>query len=172
MSVSTSAAEAVETIYDILDGYAWNLTDPTVKYHWEKVQSHKGPGAGQPPEIYVFSPTDDSIDKFSADGQFTDETQTVLVEIYVLKDDSNPTEIKQYARETVEILQAYYDDNKVRTNFTDIEPTNQADFRAQSSARQSDHFIHTVEVEGRKLEASKRDSDGFQFTTGFSAGFA
>jgi len=172
MSVSTSAAEAVETIYDILDGYSWSLTDPQVKYHWDVPQSHKGPGQGQAPEIYVFSPTDDSIEKFSADGQHTDETQTVLVEIYVLKDDSNPTVIKQYARETVEILQDYYDNNKVGTNFTDIEPVNQADFRAQSSARQSDYFIHTVEVDARKIEASNRDTNTTGFDVSLDSGFA
>ncbi len=151
MSVSTSAGEAVQTVFDILDGSSWSLQDPEVQFYWDVPQSQKGPGADQPPEAYVFSPTGSNIDKFSADGDLTDETQTVLIQFYVLKSD-NRSNLSGYLRETIDILGDYYDDNTLNTNFTELAPQSASDFRRQANARKSDYHIGAVEVEGRKLE--------------------
>jgi len=151
MSVSTNATEAVEAAYEILDNTTtWSNDAPDVYYMWEIPTSEKGPGADMPPHVYVWELLDSSISKFSSDGTLTNETQTIGIQIWVLKDE-NETFIREYQRDIVDLFTEYYVDVQNLTTFVEFRPISSADFREQSIPAASDYFINEVEVEAIKL---------------------
>ena len=50
------------------------------------------------------------------------------------------------------ILSQYLDDNNTQTPYTDVAPVGEEDFREQTPARRTDHYVMSVEVETRGLQ--------------------
>jgi hypothetical protein len=152
MSV-TSAEDNITAIIDLLENAAaseWTPETPAVREYWADTQQERGPGAGQPPVLYVWSPTGSTLEQFSVDGTRFDQTDTVEVQCWSL----DPTVSEQLMRDVVEILSGYLDDNQTDTPYSTVRPTTESDFREQKAARRTDHYITTVEVETRGLEST------------------
>jgi len=169
MSV-TSAEHHVQVIIDLLqnaDATEWTPATPTVKNYWDDAQSERGPGAGQPPILYVWSPTGSTLDRFSIDGDKFEREDAIEVQAWTL----DATETRQLQGNVVDILSQYLDDNETETPYTDVAPVNTDDFREQKPARTTDHYVMSVEVETVDLQATDYVEDT-AFTLFFDAGFA
>jgi len=150
MSVSPTSTEPVETVQEILDDYpdtAWTVNTPTVLFNWERAFSEKGPGQGQPPELYVWSPIDASLSQLTADGDYLEEDHTVEIQCWTL----NESETWQLARDTIQIFGDYLDNQQGVSDFLTLPPTASTDLRADKQARRTEHYVATVEVSPRKL---------------------
>lgn len=150
MSV-TSAAHHVPAIIDLLEAAnatAWpDDTAPEVFRYQDRSQSERGPGADQPPHLYVWSPTTTSLEQFSMDGTRFDRQDTIEILAYSYDE----TEVRQYRDAAVQILSAYLDDNETATPYSTVEPTGLNDFREQKATRRTDHFVMGLEVDPRGL---------------------
>jgi len=146
MSV-TSDRDHVEAVIDLLENAAdteWSSADPpTIKRYWDDAQQERGPGAGQPPTIYVWSPTDTSLEQFSIDGEQFEQRDVVELLVYSL--DSRETETVQ--SDVTSVLSGYLNDNKTETPYATVEPVAESDFRSQKQRRLTDHYVQGVQVE-------------------------
>jgi len=146
----TDPVEAVEEILRLSKSTA--TTQFTVKNWWEDAQSERGPGAGQPPVAYVWSPTGSTLDRFSIDANRFNQTDTIEVQVWSL----DAREAKLLQQDITEILSRYLDDNNERTEFVDVAPVVENDFRQQNPARDTEHYVLSVEVETRGLSPTGR----------------
>jgi hypothetical protein len=145
------SADHVEQILTLLQDAPdtdWTPDTPTIKRYWDDARSERGPGADQPGVLYVWSPTTSSLDRFSMDGTRFDRTDTVEVQIWAL----DAAESQQLQSDAADILGETIDDNAVNTPYSTVEPTGLNDFREQKPARQTDHYVMSVEVEARGLD--------------------
>jgi hypothetical protein len=142
--------QPVQTIQDILERTegVWRAEEPIVKNYWDEAQSERGQGADQPPKLYVWQPASESHDKFSLDGDHSDDTVTIEVLVYSL----NETEAKRYAADVRGLLQLYINDNADVTEYTEIKPVNTNDYREQNNRRATEQYVLSVEVEMRTLQ--------------------
>jgi len=166
----TSTDDDVQAVVDLLraaDATAWTPAAPTVEKYWDVTQQERGPGADQPGELYVWSPTTSSIEQFTRDGTRFDATATVEVQAWSLDE----TTARQYRDDATRILGSYIDDNRIRTPYSTVRPDSQDDFREQKPARKTGHYVLSVTVDARGLEATQ-DVDDTTFDTTFDAGFA
>lgn len=169
MSITSTESEPVDAVKDLLDGQpssAWTNADPVVEYIHEVPFSEKGPGQGQPAEVFVWQPIDSDISKLSADGRYLDEDHAVEVQVWTLTE----SETMQYARDVVQIFSKYMDNQQNVTEFITMEPTAARDLRSDALPRQTSHYLATVEISPRKLQAS--DAPQSSFAVAFSSGFA
>ena len=144
MSVPQSNSDdPVEIVIDILQGYSsWTLETPTVK-RWEEVaQSERGPGHGQPAELYVLREPTQDHETLDAEGSTVTETGSVTIFTYSL----DPAEAYQYNQDVIRLLEEYIRDNYQNTNLHNIEGEESNDYRAEHLTRKTDHFVdsHTV----------------------------
>jgi len=142
--------QPVETIKEVLektDG-VWRAEEPIVKNYWDEAQSERGQAADQPPRVYVWQPASESHDKFSLDGDTSDDSVTIEVLIYSLDE----IEAKRYAADVRGILQLYINENKDLTQYTDIKPVATNDYRQQSNHRATDQYVLSVEIDMRTLQ--------------------
>lgn len=149
MSV-TNAGHAVQDVINLLenaDPAEWTPEPPNVHRYWDVAQSEKGPGADQPDEIYVWSPTSTDLEQFSIDGDKFDQTDGIEVQIWSLDD----VAVRQLQSDVTEILSGYLDDNAVATPYSTVKPTAENDFREQKMAQSTDHYIMSVELDTRGL---------------------
>lgn len=144
----------------------WTTT-PRIREYWAHAQSERGPGQGQSPIVYVWSPTTSTLDRFSMDGTRFDQTDTIECQIWTL-DESLSARLQS---DVVHVLGKYLDDNRVNTPYSTVEPVGRSDFREQKPARDTRHYVMSVELEARGLSAT-RDVDGSVFESGFDDGFA
>jgi len=154
MSVTTNATDLVEAVYEILEGTpatSWTLDAPKIYYLWDVPVGDRGPGADMPAQMYVYENVDTSINKFSADGNSVDSTQTVMVQMWVLKNDDTPHDIITYRDDVIDLFTEYYSDNQNTTTFTEVRPTASGDFREQVTPSMTDYYIVEVEILGRAL---------------------
>jgi hypothetical protein len=168
--MSTSADHHVQAIIDLLDAAddtEWTPTTPDVFRYWDRAQSEKGPGADQPAHLYVWSPTSSSLEQFSMDGTRFDRTDAIEIQIWSLDE----TEPRQLQDDVVAICSQYLDDNRVRTPYSTVEPTGVNDFREQKTARRTEHYVMSVEIDTRGLDATGF-IDESTFDVVFDAGFA
>jgi len=156
MSITT-ATQPVQAIIDLLenaDSTEWTPTqDPVVKNYWNDSQSERGPGDGQPPILYVWSPTGPTLDRFSVDGDDFQRNDTVEVQAWSLVE----SETVGLQEDVIDILSQYLDDNETDTPYTDVAPVGAEDFREQTPARSTQHYVMSVEVETTDLEATEKN---------------
>ncbi len=150
MSVSSSSShtQAIKDILEAESDTSWTDSIPTIRFYREDKPSERGPGAGQPPVVYVWSPTSTDLPQFSSDGDLFDRQSSVEILVYSLDD----TECEQVQNDVVQIISSYFADNKVRTEFNDIRPASKSDYRSQKNAGRTDHFIMGVEATLRGLD--------------------
>ncbi|UBF23336.1 SPP1 gp17-like tail completion protein [Halorubrum tailed virus 29] len=145
----------------------WDTATPAIRTYWDDAQSERGPGAGQPPVCYVWSPTDSTLEPFSMDGTRFDKGNTVEVQVWALRPDT----AKRVQQNVTHILGTYINDNSGATPYSTLEPSGQGDFREQKPARDTQHYVMSVEIETRGLPPT-REKDSGAFTAGFDDGFA
>src|SRR6056297_690713 len=150
MSVSgaSSHTQAIKDILEAEDTGSWTDSIPNIRFYRDDPPSEKGPGEGQPPVVYVWSPTSTDLPQFSSDGDLFDRQSSVEILVYSLDD----TECEQVQNDVVQIISSYFADNTVRTEFNDIRPNNKNDYRSQKNAGRTDHFIMGVEATLRGLD--------------------
>ena len=148
---STNEQPPVEAIQDLLqqaDTSVWNTADdPNVYKWWDRAQSERGPGQGQPPELYVSSLTGAPIERISADGALLQEEPTVEIWVYTLSE----SDTAQLARDVIQFMSEYMDNQEANGPFVDIVPSNVEDFREQKLAQHTDHFVYQVEISLERL---------------------
>jgi len=153
--VPVDSERPVETVQEILANTGrWQNDPPDVQFYWESAQSERGNGADQPGDVYVWSPTGETHERFSLDNDagLTDDTTDVEILVYSLDE----FEVMEYAEDIAGVLEGYFDDNKDLTNFTTIEPVATRDYREQTNHRATDHYVAGVEVELRTLSPATR----------------
>ena len=145
------AENYVEKIIALLQAEAdtfWGTTEPPViKTYQADAQQERGQGADQPPVIYVWSPTSESLEAFSLDGTQYDREPTVECLAYSL-DEGVAVQLQQ---DIVESLSGYINDNKQETIFTNVEPSAASDYREQNAARSTEQNVMGVTVDARRL---------------------
>jgi len=170
MSVSPTSSEPVETVQEILAGQPdakWTDKSPTVLFNWDRAFSEKGPGQGQPPELYVWSPIDASLSQLTADGDYLEEDHTVEVQCWSLSESAT----WQLARDTIQIFGDYLDNQQGVSDFLTLPPTASTDLRADKQARRTEHYVATIEISPLKLN-STGTNQGTTFDMTFDSGFA
>jgi len=155
MSV-TSAGHHVPAIIELLEAAsatAWPTdTSPDIFRYQDRAQSERGPGADQPPHLYVWSPTTSSLEQFTRDGTRFDRSDVIYVLVYSFEE----VESREYRDAAVEILSSFLDDNETETPYSTVEPTGLNDYREQKATRQTQHFVMGLEVEPRGLTDTGR----------------
>jgi hypothetical protein len=140
-------AELVTLLQDAADS-EWTGTTPTVKKYWDDAQSERGPGADQPPIIYVWSPIEGSEEPLSGFAyDRLDEQPTIELQVWSL----DGAEANNLAQDIVAYLADFGNDNEATTPYHRVRVTNVNDFRAQKPARTTSHYVYTVTVELRRL---------------------
>ena len=155
MSVS-NADHHVQVVIDLLeaaDAGQWTPNTPDIRNYWDDSGSERGNGADMPAVLYVWSPTGSTLERFSSDGDKFDRQDTIEIQIWSLDE----PETQQLQSDVVDILSQYLDDNKIRTPFSDLAPTGIDDFREQTSATHTDHYVMSVEVETRGLQDTAKN---------------
>lgn len=146
MATSTSDF-AVETCVDLLQGEPDNTwTDGAVEvYQWQETDAkgRKGIDRG----LYVWSPVETSLDKFSADGDHLDQQDQIEIVIGTY----GKTETARLIEDTIDVMGQYIDDNHSNVNFRSVEPTAATDDRANTILRKTDHYTGTVTVQLENL---------------------
>ena len=154
---ATAETNTVEIVTDLLaqagDFDLWTTDTPDVKRYGEDSSSERGNGADMPAVLYVWSPTGSTLDRFSGDGDKFDRQDTIEIQIWSLDE----PETQQLQSDVVDILSQFLDDNKIRTPYSDLAPTGVDDFREQTSATHTDHYVMSVEVEARGLQDTAKN---------------
>ncbi len=153
MSATTDETEPVDAIKDLLekqDSTAWTNQDPVIEYTFETPFAERGPGDGQPPELYVWQPVDANLEKLTADGRYLDETPTVEVQIWTLQED----ECLEYQRDVIQIFGEYLDTQQGVTPYITFEPSSARDYRSDHLPRKTNHYLSTVEIDARRLSTT------------------
>lgn len=172
MSVSTTATDPVDTLYDILNnagattggygvsygyvyggGTTWTNTAPEVYRRWETDQQDRE--HNNDPALYLWSPETSDRPALGAEYDDIDEFQFVDVSIWVLDDDDTaPSDVVDYANDVIGLVEEYGTDNKGRTEWNTIRPTGDNDLRAENVVRKTDHFVITVSVDLRRVAST------------------
>jgi len=166
---ATSETHHVEQIIRLLEATAdseWTPAVPNVRNYWADSQQERGPGADQPAVLYVWSPTDSTLEAFSMDGTRFREDTTVEIQVWSLDEQ----EARQLQADVTRILAKYLNDNRNNTPYSDVHPTGQADFREQKPARDTRHYVMSVTVETTGLPLS-REAEGTVYDTDLDATF-
>ena len=101
------------------------------------------------PALYVYTPSDASIDKFGIEGESFNQTITIEILVMTLE----ATETQAYISETAELITQLYDDNTANSNFHRFGNINLADLRNEHVPQQTDHYIGTVTFEIQRFAA-------------------
>jgi hypothetical protein len=147
----TTEVDPVDATIDILrtaSGAAWTNGEPDVFHHDEIPFSEKGPGGGQNAQIYVWAPTDATLGELSAAGEYIDKTHVVEIQVWSLDRD-----VTQYRRDILDIMGRVINNQQRNGEFITFSPTASRDYRADKAARQTDHYINTVQIDPRKLDS-------------------
>jgi len=150
MSVTSSESEPVDAVKDLLeqqDSSNWTNQAPVIEYVHKVPFSEKGPGDGQPAELFVWQPVDSDISKLTADGRHLDEDHNVEVQIWTLTE----SETVEYQRDVIQIFGDYLDSQQDTTEFITLPPTSTRDLRSDKLPRKTSHYLATVEISPRKL---------------------
>lgn len=153
LPISTSV-DSRETVIELLSKVKrWPDQDPIIKRVEDTTPKTRQNTTE--PAIYVHKPVDDDITRFSAESLALEEDETVEIYIYILEtEDATPPEraAREYRNRIVNVMSGYMNDNYTRTEFLYLEPTGATDARASTIARQTDHYVYSVEVETHRLE--------------------
>lgn len=148
MSTSSTSTTPVETVFDLLTGEAsttWTLTAPQIEYQWDVPQQAREQNSS--PHLYLWGPSEGSLESFSMDGEQMDQSSIVEVSVWTFDADDTNT----YKDDVIDILSQYYTDNTTNTTFNTVRPSNIGDHRNEKVARTTDHFVINVQADLGKL---------------------
>jgi len=100
------------------------------------------------PALYVWSPTETSFERFSADGNRL--IRNGSVEIIVATLDASVT--VALSQDTVDVLGDFIGDHHDKTELRTVEPESATDDRASTVFRHTDHYTGTVSVSSQVLQ--------------------
>jgi len=123
---------------------------PTILKWWDRPQSERGPGQGQPPEIYLYRDTTQTTERFSVDADNVIETGSITLFVYSLSEEIT----HQYLQDAKRLLEEYMSDNYRGTNLHTIEPEESNDYRAEHLTQTTDHFVESYTVGYRDYRSS------------------
>lgn len=147
MSINSSSNDPVQTVIDLLSGYAgWTHSAPEV-YEQEEV-SQQEKISNPDPAIYVWSATDASLDQFDAEYSAIDETIPVECAIWIMGSSAYDTSsrVNDYKDDTIDFLAQYANDNEQQITFHHIRPVSFTDNRSEKVSNMTDHEIATVQA--------------------------
>lgn len=149
----SNRSDSRAAVIELLDNFgSWPGTRPEIKPI--EATTPKTRENTRTPTIYAHKPTADTIDRFSSEGLEYTEGETVELYIYILEtnDETPPRRAaREYRNRVINALSAYLNDNYTRTEFLSIEPVGATDRRGQTTTRQTDHVVYTVEIETQRL---------------------
>lgn len=99
------------------------------------------------PALYVYAPTEATVDKFAIDGDSINQTNTIEILIMTLDEFDTRT----YQSDIVAGLTQFYDDNQIETGFHRFENITASDIRNEHITQQTDHYIASVTVEVQRF---------------------
>ena len=99
------------------------------------------------PALYVYAPTEASVDKFAIDGDSINQTNTIEILIMTLDE----FDTRGYQSDIVTGLTQFYDDNQQQTGFHRFQNITASDIRNEHITQQTDHYIASVTVEVQKF---------------------
>jgi hypothetical protein len=99
------------------------------------------------PALYVYAPTEATVDKFAIDGDSINQTNTIEILIMTLDE----VDTRGYQSDVVSGLTQFYDDNQQQTGFHRFENITASDIRNEHITQQTDHYIASVTVEVQKF---------------------
>jgi len=99
------------------------------------------------PALYIYAPTEASINKFSIDGNSANQTKTIEILIMTLDE----IETRGYQSNVISALTQLYDDNQQQTAFHRFGNITASDIRNEHITQQTDHYIASVTVEVQKF---------------------
>jgi len=99
------------------------------------------------PALYVYAPTEASVDKFAIDGDSINQTNTIEILIMTLDE----FDTRGYQSDVVTGLTQFYDDNQQQTGFHRFQNITASDIRNEHITQQTDHYIASVTVEVQKF---------------------
>lgn len=115
---------------------------PTVARLEETARSERGPGHGQPVELYVWAPDGGDAEPHSADYDALEQTETLQVQAWALEEG----EAFEYREAALAFLAEYGNDNEAHTPFHRIRPTATSDLRSEHVRRQTNHYVMGLDV--------------------------
>jgi len=145
--VSSFATDPREVAIDLLKGNSGWPGDEPEFYLAEEVPM-KGRQNNRNTAIYVQLIGGAGLNRYAPTDQTLQEIETVRVDIWTLEGESTA---REYRNEVINTFRRYMADNFTRTKFHDVQPTDSTDFREQKIARQTDHYIYSVEIEFERL---------------------
>ena len=141
-----------DAIKELLNGYeGWSLGQPKVQLLQETSQSERGPGQGQPAEMYLWMDGGMDLPVFSADGDHWDASGDIDIWIITLENGKLGEDNQVYMNETVQFLSEYINDNEQNSIFHRIRPSNADDQRAEHITGTTDHHASVVTVSVREF---------------------
>ena len=145
----TQETGATETIKDLLTQFdGWALETPEIFLQQEVAQADRGPGDGQPPEIYLFEPLSAELSSIDAKMSRFNERRTVIAVVYTLNSpDSHGAEATQYEHDIIQFISEYRIDNTDNTDFYEIRPSTVDSRLSEHITRTTDYHVTAVEIE-------------------------
>ena len=130
------------------DSTIWTLEKPEIYLQQEIAQADRGPGDGQPPEIYLFEPLSAELSSIDAKMSRFNERRTVIAVVYTLNSpDSHGEEATQYENDIIQFISEYRIDNTDRTDFYEIRPSTVDSRLSEHITRTTDYHVTAVEIE-------------------------
>ena len=139
----TNDRNPVDTVIDLLDDTDNTDFQDGKPEIIERVDERSGQSRMNTSDdaFYVYSPTDASVERISADGVAANSEEEVRVLIWCLQ---GPGKAKRYRQDVIDYLSQFMDDNKEQTGLNNIEPIAQADLRTEAQPRASSHSVTGV----------------------------
>lgn len=109
-------------------------------FQWQETDAKGRQGIDR--GLFVWSPAETSLDRFSADGDHLDQGDTVEIVIGTYGE----TETARLIEDVIDVMGQYIDDNHQNVNFRTVEPSAATDDRANTILRKTDHYTGTVTV--------------------------
>lgn len=100
--------------------------------------------------IYVWQPADTDTGKMGAAGADRRSTPVVQIEAWTTESDAQAHALKE---DVISIVGQYRNDSQTQTAFVDIYPTTVTDLRHEQRVLDGTHYIETVLVQLRRLDA-------------------
>lgn len=94
--------------------------------------------------IYIWSPADEDIGKFEADGSEKQETVVIQAEAWSM---TSATQAENLSEDIQSIVGGYANDSKSNTQWVDVYPISGADHRNEKNPRSADHYIEVVQIQ-------------------------
>jgi len=145
--MSQSVFDPIEELVTLLDDSSiYQLDKPErIAPIWE--YSHNDRINFPNPALYVYAPTEATVDKFAIDGDSINQTNTIEILIMTLDE----FDIRGYQSDVVAGLTQFYDDNQQQTGFHRFQSITASDIRNEHITQQTDHYIASVTVEVQKF---------------------